>query len=84
MDQIPKVLALSPLRNLPNGLVLHQSHLLSLVFPLMLGVTLRNLIHSFLQSFFCRFMTLTTPTHYRAFNSQGLPSKERSSRLKAA
>ena len=61
-----------------------QSHLLSLVFPLLLGVSLRNFIHSFLQKFFCRFMTLTTPTHYRAFNSQGLPSKECSSRLKAA
>ena len=32
----------------------------------------------------CRFMTLTTPTHYRAFNGQGSPTRERSSRLRAA
>ena len=29
-------------------------------------------------------MTVTTPTHYRAFISQGPLSKERSSRLKVA
>ena len=32
----------------------------------------------------CRFMTLTTPTHYRALNSQDPPTRDYSSRQKAA
>ena len=55
----------------------HMSHLLSLVVLLLPGVSPKNLIHSFLQKFFCRFMTLTTPNHYRAFNTQDPLSKHK-------
>ena len=37
-----------------------------------------------LSEVLCRFITLTTPTHYPVFNSQGPPTRGLSSRLKAA
>ena len=68
--------------NTPHRVYLNTQFLT--VFPLLLGATTGNLSQSFIDTFSVGFMTLATPTHYRTFNSQGPPTRECSSGLKAA